>query len=158
MTLKNYTSTISVSRSISYIEEQLAKHGARQILKLYDEAGKVSGICFIMLLGEREVPYKLPARLAECEKILRANLSKRARPETVKKLAEQAERTAWKIISDWIEAQMALIELSQVEMMKVFLPYLYDHQKQQTYFEAIKARGFKGLLPAAAEKGKNEEL
>jgi len=152
MALKNYTSTVSVSRSISYIEEQLTKHGARQILKLYDEAGKVSGICFMMQLGGREVPYKLPARLAECEKILRANMSRRARPETFKKLAEQAERTTWKIISDWIEAQMALIELSQVEMIEVFLPYLYDHQKQQTLFESMKAKGFKGLLPAAAEK------
>ncbi|MDD5501939.1 MAG: hypothetical protein PHH26_00555 [Candidatus Thermoplasmatota archaeon] len=148
MSLKNYTSSVSASRSISYIEEKLVQHGAKQILKLYDGKQRVSGICFIMLYEGAEIPYKLPARLPECEKILRQNLSSRTRPETIQKLGEQAERTAWKILLDWVDAQMALIELSQVEMMEVFLPYVYDYQKRQTYFEALKEKGFKALLPA----------
>ena len=73
------------------------------------------------------------------------NTSKRAQPETIKKIPAQAERTAWKILSDWVEAQMAMIELAQVEFTEVFMPYLYNHQKQETYFEMIKARGFKAL-------------
>jgi hypothetical protein len=148
MALKNYTSSVSAARSISFIETKLAKNGARQILKLYDDNGRVSGICFIIPFNGRDVPYKLPARLDECEKALRANLSSRSRPETIKKIADQAERTAWKIISDWVEVQMAMIELSQVEMIEVFLPYIYDHQRGKTYFELMKDRGFKGLLPA----------
>ena len=93
--------------------------------------------------------FKLPAKLAECEKVLLANLSPRTRSETKKKIPQQAERTAWKILLDWVEAQMAMIELSQVEVLQVFLSYVYDHQKKQTFFEQIKEKKYKALLPAA---------
>lgn len=146
--LKNYTSTVPATRSISYIETKLAQKGATQILKLYDATARVEGICFIIPMNGRDMPFKLPAKVAECEKVLMANLTSRARPETKKKIPQQAERTAWKILSDWVEAQMAMIELSQVEILEVFLSYVYDHQKQQTFFEQIKEKNYKALLPA----------
>ena len=46
---------------------------------------------------------------------------------------------------------MAMIELAQVELMEVFLPYVYDHQKQQTYFEKLKERNYKALLSGRIE-------
>ncbi len=149
MALKNYTSTMPAARSISYIETKLAQNGAREILKLYNEAGRVTGICFNIPLNGRDMFFKLPAKLAECEKVLLANLSPRTRSETKKKIPQQAERTAWKILLDWVEAQMAMIELSQVEVLQVFLSYVYDHQKKQTFFEQIKEKKYKALLPAA---------
>jgi hypothetical protein len=78
---------------------------------------------------------------------LLGNLGRRARPETRKKLPEQAERTAWKIVADWVDAQMAMIELAQIEFMEVFLPYLYDASSEQTYFEKLRDKSFVGLLP-----------
>lgn len=149
--LKNYTSSMPATRSISYIEAKLAQNGAREILKLYDDGGRVTGICFIVPLNGQDMPFKLPAKVAECEKVLSANLSPRTRPETRKKIPLQAERTAWKILLDWVEAQMAMIELAQVELMEVFLPYVYDHQKKQTFFEQIKEKKYKALLPAGRE-------
>lgn len=151
--LQNYTSSISAARSISYIESKLAQNGARQILKEYDDSGRVMGISFNIPIDGHDMFFKLPAKVAECEKVLRENLSSRARPETHKKIGPQAERTAWKILSDWVEAQMTMLELSQIEFMQVFLSYVYDPVKKQTYFERIKARGYKALLPA----GKNGE-
>jgi len=149
MALKNYTSTVSASKSISYIETKLAQNGASQILKLYDEEKRVSGICFIIPMNGFDMPFKLPARVKECEKVLLNNLSRRARPETKKRISAQAERTAWKILSDWVEAQMAMVELSQVELIQVFLAYVYDHAQNKTYFEKIKEKGIQKLLPAA---------
>jgi len=154
MALKNYTSTVSAAKSISYIETKLAQHGARQILKLYDPVARVSGICFIVPINGVDMPFKLPARVDRCEKILSDNLSSRARPETHKKIGLQAERTAWKILSDWVEIQMSMIDLAQVELLEVFLPYIYDHSKQTTYFETLKEKGYKALLPAAAGQGR----
>ena len=148
MPLKNYTSSVSVERSIAFIEKQLAAHGARDVLKRYDNNKRVSAIMFIVPVNGNDMPFKLPARIAECERVLEGMLSSRARPETRKKIPAQAERTSWKIVSDWIEAQMAMIDLAQVEMMEVFLPYLYDHRKEKTYFEAVKERGYAGLLTA----------
>lgn len=147
--MKNYTSSISADRSIAYIENKLAEHKATMIVKMYSPAGKVDAICFTVRLGEVDMPFRLPSQVAACGRTLRANM-RRARPETLRKLGEQAHRTAWKILADWVDAQMAMIELSQVELMEVFLPYVYDIKRKQTYFQAIKARGFAGLLEAGS--------
>lgn len=151
MSLKNYTSTIAATRSIDHIEAMLVAHKATEILKIYSPEGKVDAICFIVRVGEVEMPFRLPAQVAAVQRTLRANM-RRARPETLRKLGEQAERTAWKILADWIDAQMAMIELSQVELMEVFLPYVYDRVRRRTYFQALKERGFAGLLTS----GKSE--
>lgn len=36
----------------------------------------------------------------------------------------QAVRTAWRIVKDWVEAQMALVETQMVTTGQVFLPYM----------------------------------
>ena len=38
--LKNYTSSVPASRSISFIEDKLAANGAMQVNKRYDSEGK----------------------------------------------------------------------------------------------------------------------
>jgi len=97
------------------------------------------------------MPFKLPAQIANCERVLMANLSRRAKPETKKQVPKQAERTAWKIMSDWVEAQMAMIELAQVEVMEVFMPYLYDSATKQTFFQMAKKNDFQRLLTGGGQ-------
>lgn len=80
-------------------------------------------------------------------KVLEKNTTSRTRSETMVKIPAQAERTAWKIVLDWIEIQMAMIDLAQIEIMEVFLPYVYDAQKDMTFFEQIKSNHYKALLP-----------
>jgi len=134
MALKNYTSQVAASRSIMWIEDKLARHGARQILKDYTPQGRVCSIAFIIESKGAELPFKLPARIEACEKVLRSKV-KRPNVRTYKRIAEQAERTAWKILADWVDAQMAMIELAQVDLLEVFLPYLFDRSKQQTFYQ-----------------------
>jgi hypothetical protein len=38
------------------------------------------------------------------------------------------------------------VELGQGEFLEVFLPYVYDPAKEQTFFERIKENGYK-MLP-----------
>lgn len=150
MALKNYTSQVSASRSISHIEDVLVGHGASQVLKKYDGKGRVSAVAFIIAIEGVEMPFKLPARVAECEKVLRSRL-KKPTSETFRRIAAQSERTAWKIISDWVDAQMAMVELAQINVMEVFLPYVYDAANDRTYYQVLEARGLGKLLPACAE-------
>ena len=35
----------------------------------------------------------------------------------------QATRTAWRIVKDWVEAHIALVETQMVTAPQVFLPY-----------------------------------
>jgi hypothetical protein len=146
MPLKNYTSSVSAHKSIQFIERQLAAHGATSVMKRYGPEGRIEAIMFVIPIDGKEMVFKVPSRIKACEKVLESMLSPRARPETVKKIPAQAERTAWKINSDWIEAQMAMIDLAQVELIEVFLPYAYDPATQRTFFEQLKERKYKGLL------------
>jgi hypothetical protein len=75
---------------------------------------------------------------------------KRPRAETEKRLRAQAARTAWKLIQDWVELQMALIKMRQAEFLQVFLPYVWNGKK--TFYTALKEQNFK-LLP----QGKKDE-
>jgi hypothetical protein len=147
--LKNYTSTVPADRSISYIEKTLAQHGASMIVKMYGDDGEVTAIAFEIECQGKKLAFRLPSQIEACARTLEANLPRRARPETVRRVAEQAARTAWKILADWVDAQMAMIDLAQVEMLEVFLPYAYDAVRRQTYFERVKEHGFRALLPAA---------
>ena len=56
---------------------------------------------------------------------------------------EQAARTAWKLVQDWIEVQVSMIVMKQAEFLEVFLPYVWDGR--QTYFESVKSGAFKAL-------------
>lgn len=118
------------------------------IVKMFNDQGKVEAIAFEVVVNGMTMAFRLPARIASVEQVLKSNLSRHARPETRKKIGEQAERTAWKIVADWVDSQMAMIELSNVELLEVFLPYVYDPCRKLTYYEQIKECGFKALLPA----------
>ena len=146
MALKNYTSQVAATRSICWIEDKLAKHGARQILKEYTTDARVAAVAFIMNINGMELPFHLPARIAACEKVLKAEV-KRPNENTYKRIKEQAERTAWKILADWVDAQMAMVELAQVDVMEVFLPYLFDRSRQQTFYQILQEQGFQKALP-----------
>jgi len=147
VSIKNYTSSIPARTSIEHIENALATHGATQILKKYSPDGKVSALCFMMQVDGRNMPFRVPALVSECETILRSYM-KRPRRGTLNVLAEQSERTTWKIVSDWLDAEMAMFELGQREAMEIFLPCLYDPVSDKTYFQIVKERRYKGLLPA----------
>ena len=138
--IKNYTSTVPAYRSVNYIEHRLVQHGAKNILKLYDNK-RLSGIAFIITVNGKDMPFRLPARIDRVKKRLEGAV-KRARESTMDRIAEQAERTAWKLLSDWVDIQMSLVELDQVEFIEVFMPYIYDHTKEQTFFEKVKKGGF----------------
>jgi len=139
--MKNYTSTVPASRSIFHIENFLAKAGALNISKHYKDGGILS-LFFQIENNGKIIPFKLPANVEKCYLALRKQV-RRPRPGTEKKLKEQAERTAWKIISDWVEIQMSLIEMEQAEFMEIFLPYVF--LGEHTFYERIKGNGFKML-------------
>lgn len=138
MGLKNYTTTISIEKTISEIEKILAINGASHIFKMYDDKGVPSALAFkIKVDGERYIDFKLPM---ESEKIF--EVFKKSKIEKRYKNIEQAKRTGWRIIKDWIYAQMALIEIHVVKFEQVFLPYMYDIKTDQTLFQKYEERNF----------------
>jgi hypothetical protein len=49
--------------------------------------------------------------------------------------AEHAESVSWRIVKDWIEAQLAIVEAGQAEMAQVFLPYAIRGEEGLTLYD-----------------------
>jgi hypothetical protein len=52
-----------------------------------------------------------------------------------------ARRVAWRIVKDWCDSQMALIDAGQAELAQVFLPYAQTADGE-TFYQKLKGRGF----------------
>lgn len=143
MNLKNYTSETPASRSISKIESLLVEVGAKNINKEYVD-GNLKSLKFLIDLNDNTLAFKLPAKVDAFERVLKSQI-KRPRPGTYERIAKQAERGAWKTICDWVECQVTMIKLEQVELAEVFLPYHYLPESDQTLFERVKAGSIKLL-------------
>ena len=144
MQLRNYTSGVPVDRTVSKIESMLAKAGASGISKEYDN-GQLTSLSFrVKLPNGNDVAIRLPANSKAVYASLRKEIS-RPRSGTLEKLQEQADRTSWKLMEDWVSVQLSLIAMQQVDFLQVFLPYVWDGK--QTFYAALKASNYRALLP-----------
>ena len=140
--MKNYTSTVSATKSMNKIEHYLAQNGVLNISKTYND-NHIEAIYFQVNVNGATIPFKLPANVEACYNVLKLQRRRPPNKSQEKALREQAERTAWKIISEWIEIQMSLIEMEQAEFMEIFLPYVALNDT--TFYNKIKKDGFKLL-------------
>jgi hypothetical protein len=69
---------------------------------------------------------------------------------------EHAERVTWRIIKDWVEAQMALIRTEMVTLDQVMLPYMVDITSGRTIFELYRDQQLALPAPADAAFGRDE--
>lgn len=151
--LKNYTSTVSVSSSLETIERLLVEAGAKYIGRFYDEVGgerRIGGFMFQMEVDGIPMTFKLPSNPNAVRRIMESDV-KRPRKGTMNKVWQQAERTAWKILADWVHLQVTMIKMQQAEVAQIFLPYVYDHQSDSTLFDRLKANKFKQLTGKSKE-------
>lgn len=133
MALKNYTTTINSNRTIGEIQELLSKHGATAIMTEYDN-GETVALSFKINTPKGEAGIKLPANI---DRVLQVLKKQRIKNNQVKDTREQANKVAWRILRDWIDTQMAILETEMVEMEEIFLPYMIN-QDGQTLYQAFK--------------------
>ena len=144
MNIKNYISTVAFETSVNRIEKNLVKAGANNILKTYDDNQILKGIQFTKELNGTTISFKVEAKT---DKIYQLLMKEFTRPTEISKKnsLNQAERTAWKLISDWVEIQLSLIALDQADFMQIFLPYVFNLNTGKTFYSTIKESEFKLL-------------
>lgn len=149
MPIANYTTEVPAMRSVGEIQGILVGHGATAIMIDYDGAVPVA-LAFVIKTTHGELPFRLPANVKQVEKIL---LNMRARPpetwhsdyeKAMDRIQKQSARVAWRIIKDWIRAQMAILDTEMVKVEQVFLPYL-DVGGGKTLYDAMSEHGFKQI-------------
>lgn len=129
MPLLNYTTKVDVYTTLGEIQRQLVSHGAKKIVQDYDDAGRIVALLFLIdtPFGPRGI--RLPANVDSVFDVLQR--------QKVKCDRAQAERVAWRIVKDWVEAQLAILESEMVHMDEIFLPYMVSNSGQ-TVFEAYR--------------------
>lgn len=139
MAILNYTTTVDAFKTVSEIEYILMKHKAASIMKQYD-GETIIGLSFLIDTGTQQIPVKLPVKIDECLEVLKKE--KRQNPKKqIKDTRQQAERVAWRILKDWVEAQMALLDIEMVRFEEIFLPYI-ETSNGQTIFQKLEEKQF----------------
>lgn len=135
MGILNYTTSIDCEKSIAEIQKCLVKHGANKIVTDYAR-GLPSAVTFCLVLNGNLVGFSLPANY---QGVLKAMKNDRKVPRS-KCNEEQAQRVAWRIVKDWVEAQMAIVEAQLADMAEVFLPYAIA-KSGKTMYNEVKENG-----------------
>jgi len=132
MSLKKYTTEVPANRSISEIQEMLQKHGVSGVMMEYEQGtGRIQSLAFKIDINGQSW---MPLRWRQAHDVL----YRRARREQryTKSREDHAYRVAWRILRDWVDIQMALVELEIVQIQEVFVPYVVQ-KNGQTLFENI---------------------
>jgi hypothetical protein len=133
MPILNYTTTVASSRTVSQMQETLAKAGATTIAARYNE-GKAVGLSFTLMTVYGWRDFTLPV---DTEAVYRVLVRQRVAPRL--KTRDQAERVAWRIAKDWLEAQLAIVESQMVSFDQVMLPYMHV-EGPKTLYQAYEER------------------
>jgi len=141
----NYTTTVAAAKSIGEIQAKLAASGAAAVTVLYREFVPV-GLAFALETPVGHRTYRLPANIAAIEALL-ADI-----PRAVK-TRQQALKVSWRILRDWVYAQLAIIQAGMVTIDEVMLPYLETTPGGPLLYEAFMDHGMKLLTAGGGDRG-----
>lgn len=136
MPLLNYTTQIEAAKTVAQINSILVAHGAKSILTNYDDKGLIISLSFEIQTPQGMAAIRLPVNPDAVLKVMSRYQSHVPQRLQTK---EQAIRIAWRIVKDWVEAQMAILETEMVKMEQIFLPYI-ETQSGQTLFQVFESR------------------
>jgi hypothetical protein len=147
----NYTTEVDPNKTASECIAMLAQHGASRV-SMDLSGGKPVGLAFGIETPAGMRFFLLPANPDGVFAALnRAARLHRIPPRYASR--EQAERTAWRVMKDWLEAQLALIEAQVVEIEQVMLPYLVVDDTGLTLYQRYLEQGRKALTAPVTPEG-----
>ena len=126
MPVENYTTKVAAARTAGEIQELLAAHGVSAIMLSYDK-GRPIGVSFQADTEFGPRPFRLPVDVDAMHRLLRQEKAAGRLPGISAGLADDrqhAERVAWRVIAEWITAQMTLVATRMATLDQVMLPYL----------------------------------
>lgn len=136
----DYTTKIPYEKTMAQVEAILMTHGARDIYKKVDSEGHVYVLIFSLSTPDGNLPIRLPIDADATLEVLKKQYLNR---EIDKRFTskDHARKVAWRIIKDWLEAQVWLVETQMAKMEEILLPYLMV-DKDRTLYEAMKDKHF----------------
>jgi len=151
MALLNYTTEVPASRSIAEITEILQEGGATALMFQYGVEREVVAVTFQMPTTFGVLPFTLPAKIGEVIATLNAQIKaesarvnqrsnyRRKIPRSLFNNKAQAERIAWRIVKDWLEAQIAMSSIGNAKFEQIMMPFVQIGGK--SFYEHMVERG-----------------
>lgn len=133
MPILNYTTKIDAWQTISEIQQILSKHKATHF-SIRNEGSRPVAVSFSIDFNGQPLNFLLPCSHKGIWQLLRNDkkatvvMSK----AKIKNDEDQSFKIGWRIVKDWIEAQMALVEVEMVKIEEVFMPYLIINAAGET--------------------------
>jgi len=125
--IANYTTSVPIHQTTGEIQKILIAHGATDIAFQYDD-GFLVGVAFRIPGPDGDVAFALPARWKRVQKALeRQGADRRFRTP------EHAQKVTWRLIRDWLRAQMSLLAADTADLAEVFFPYMIGPGRQTAY-------------------------
>jgi predicted SpoU family rRNA methylase len=137
--LANYTTSVPAIKSVGEIQGILVAHGAKSILINYADNGVVESLSFIVKTPYGDMPIRLPT---DAKAVLRVMEEQRLPRRYL--TYEQAVKVAWRIVKDWVRAQMAILETEMVKMEQIFLPYMAVSDDKTLYDAMVDKKFYLG--------------
>ena len=120
MPVLNHTTAVPVAKTMAEMQTMLAKAGATAVAVMYAD-GEPSGMSFQLSTPSGVRTFTLPVDVAAVQALL---IAQKRTTSRVDARPAQAERVAWRIVKDWLAAQLALIDAQMATLDEVMLPYL----------------------------------
>src|SRR6516164_6655944 len=124
----NYTTEVDPEKTAAECVALLAKHGAKRVSIDFDGEGMAQGLAFSIETAHGLRFFLLPSN-----------------PDGVYEALKRANRTAWRVLKVWLEAELALIEAQIVDLEQVMLPYLVVDDSGMTLYQRYLDHGRKML-------------
>lgn len=129
--LLNYRTSVPAHRTIGEIQSVLVKAGAKAIASQYD-GGEVTSLRFVMATAHGDRQFELPVNVEPVAEVLRSQ----RRAGQVSKTSKPID-VAWRILKDWVEAQVAILETEMVTIDQVLLPFMLTPSGETVYSALI---------------------
>jgi hypothetical protein len=131
----NWSTSVPADRTAMECIAILIKHGARNVGMSLGEDRVPDGLDFVVSTPWGLQQYSLPIYMSGTEKALKkAWREHRIEPRFA--TPEHARRVAWRVIKDWLESQLALVEAGVADLPQVMLSFM-KVSVNQTMYEAV---------------------
>jgi hypothetical protein len=141
MPILNYSTKIDAWKTVGEIQQILSKHNVSHF-SIRNENNTPVALSFAIDYNGSPLNFLLPCNH---EGVLNCFKKDRKIPAGSKN-KEQALRTSWRIIKDWVEAQLAVVDAEISNIQEVFMPYLVINQYGETLSNKILNGGGMKLL------------
>lgn len=133
--IRNYTTSIPASRTIAEITELLVQHGATRVATDYVSGAEgerfeheAVGLSFALTTAHGPRVFSVPVDVDAVHAFLLGKLG-----SSTKASRAQAYRVAWRVVKDWLDAQLTLINAGMARLDQVMLPYVHVEPNKTLY-------------------------